>query len=352
MPPINRLVFHIGVPKTGSSLLQKAMRNLRPHMRDRGVTYIDRNVFLAIPSYRAWAPYGKPGYSKDEFVEAFRGEVERKRRLGGRPTGTVLISNEAASGRARDFGVPFWPGARPGITEVVEALAPKSTEVVMYVRRQDRLLESLYMQRIHRGGTLAWEAHRDRTCLDERVDFAELIESVAAIPTVDRVGVKPFEIIQAGAPAFVADFLAVVDSGALVEYLRPAQLDPTNPSFTRPAWEAALRINPLLDRPDQPKKVRKFLNALFPPGEYPKAPLLTEAERHDLIERYRPQNERLFTKYLPAFPVDAYSTPEGTDKLRNHLDPIALPDEPLQPKRRLGKRLRAAAGAIRRELKD
>jgi hypothetical protein len=325
MAGIDRLIFHIGVPKTGSSLLQKALRNLRSDLQERGVTYIDRNVFMSIPSYKAWAPYGRPGYSKREFLTEFASKVDRRRRRGdAAATTTVLISNETGAGRARDFGDPFWPGAAPGITEIIETLEPASTELVMFVRRQDRLLESFYMQRIHRGGWVDWQEHRDTICRDDRVDFTELVESIENLPTVTGVRIRPFEIIQAGAPAFVSDFLGIIDATDLVHRLRPELLDPTNPSFTQTAWEAAMILNPMLDRPDQPKKVRKFLNSLFPADNHPKAQLLTDDERAELLEQYRPRNEQFFDLRLPDFPREAYSTADGTRALRTWLDPVTL----------------------------
>lgn len=351
MSRIKKLVFHIGVPKTGSSLLQKCLRNLRRKLRRRGVTYIDRNVFLRIPSYTAWAAYGRDEHPKQDFFDAFLAQVERKRRVRGEPTDTVLISNEAASGRSRDLGVPFWPGGPPGIGEIIELLDPESTELVVYVRRQDKLLESLFMQRIHRGASVMWATHRDKVCLDDRVRYSELLDGVSTLPTVDRLRVRPFEIIQAGSAAFVADFLSIIDSGDLITGLPSKALLPTNPSYTHAAWEAATALNPLLDRPGQAKRVRKFLSDLFPTDAYPKAQLFTDEERLAVIERYRPDNEQVFEKYLPEFPVDTYSTVDGVNQLRGFLTPITIPTPPPPPKRSAYRRVRAAVGTAWRGLR-
>jgi hypothetical protein len=313
MQPIERLIFHIGVPKTGSSLIQKALRALQPKLRQRGVAYIGRQSFLKIPSYTAWAPYARANPPIEEFLAAFKSLVDRERQRvrGGGPT--VIISNEAGSGRARDFGVPFWPGALPAVTQLTETLRPDETSIIVYVRRQDRLLESLYMERIHRGRSLEWTEFRDAICQDDRVRYTELIAAVGTAPTVTEVRVRPFETIGAGAQAFVKDFLAGVDSADLAGSLPRKALEQVNVSYTEPAWRAALALNPILESEEQIDKTRRYLRDLFPPDRYPKVSLFSEVERAQLLERYREENEALFTRYLPEFDAACYSTVDGIE---------------------------------------
>jgi hypothetical protein len=325
MASIEHLILHIGVPKTGSSLLQKSLRALRQPLRERGIAYVDRKAFLAMPDYRAWAAYGREQYSKEALFDQLRDTVKASRKKvagGGR---TLVISNESIPGRlSPEYGNPFWSRAGESVAELVSVIAPKRTVVIVYVRRQDRLLESLYMQRIHLGYRTKWVRFRDKTCLDERVRFTELIGDVSTVPTVSEVRVRPFEIIQAGSAAFTSDFLDNLGAGDLVHQLEPKTLATTNPSYTQPAWVAALAINRLLTKPEHPDKVRKFLTDLFPPGEYPAAQLLTDEERLSMLTRYRDENAELFATYLPEFPKDAYSTLEGTKAFRGVLTPIPI----------------------------
>jgi len=328
MASVDQLILHIGVPKTGSSLIQKSLRALRQPLRDHGIAYIDRKAFLAMGDYRAWAAYDRSAYSKEKFSDELAGAVEAARKKVARGGRTLLISNESISGRlSPDYGDPFWPRAGESIAELVSVIKPERTRVIVYVRRQDRLLESLYMQRMHLGYQTRWEHFRDKVCRDDRVRYTQLLALVGAAPSVQSLRVRPFETIQAGAAAFTADFLDELGLGELVYELEPKTLATTNPSYTQPAWEAALALNPLLSAPDQPNKVRKFLTDLFPPGEYPPAQLLTDEERLAMLTRYRDENEALFTRYLPEFPRDTYSTLEGTKLLRDVLTPITLPED-------------------------
>jgi hypothetical protein len=184
------------------------------------------------------------------------------------------------------------------------------------------------MQQLHRGNRKAdWEVFRKKVTQDDRVRYTDLIDGVSSLPTVDGLRVRPFEIIQAGAPAFVADFLTLVDSADLISTLEPKRLEATNPAYTHPAWQAARSLNQLLDRPGQAKQVRRFLHKLFPVDLYPRAQQFTEEERLKVLRLHHPDNTRLFLKYLPEFPSDSYSTPTALDPIRSFLTPIPLPEE-------------------------
>ena len=329
MNPLEQLILHIGVQKTGSSLIQRSMRSARKRIRSAGVGYVDRRAFLDMPDMWAWAAYGRQGFSKEAFreqlSEAVRVEMGKTAGGGSR----VLISNESIAGRLQpDYQDPFWGRAAASVGELIEVLQPRTTSVILYVRRQDRLLESVYMQRIHTGHTTTWEEFRDLTCRDLRVGYTRLIESLESVPGVDEIQVRPFEIIAGGGRLFVADFLEMAGLGGIRV---PKGNDPSNQSYTAPAWEAAMVMNQYVESPEDAKAVRRFLGRLFPPSDYPKAILLSDEERGELLEMYREDNRDLFSRYLPHFPPDSYSTDELPTEVTEFLVPIE-PDIPVNPK--------------------
>jgi hypothetical protein len=314
---MKRLILHVGVPKTGTSLIQRTMRQLRPELRRSGVVYIDRKAMHRLPDRPSWSAYGTgPEENRPRFLADLREVVKRERLQTAPRARTVVMSNESMIGRvAPEYGDPFWPRATDALTDVVSALEPKSTRVIMYIRRQDRLLESLFMQRIHLGATMAWNRFHEAACRDDRIRYQDLIQAIETVPTVEEISVAPFELIGAGGVPFVTHFLRSLNLG--LERLVADREDekPSNPSYTQPAYELALKINKHLETPAQRELTRKYLRQLFPADEYPKAQLLTDDQRNELIEVYRPTNEKFFAEYLPEFPVDSYSSPEATGRL-------------------------------------
>ena len=329
MKRIEHLTLHVGVPKTGSSLIQRSLRSTRMALRARGIAYLDRREFLAMPDYRAWAAYDRSSYSKDAFFAQLESAVSKEQRRtmhGGR---RVVISNESIPGRLQpDYPNPFWPRAAHSIEELLRVLEPEKTSIVAYVRRQDRLLESLYMQRIHTGHTTAWEEFQEITMRDLRVDFNTLLQTMGSVSGVDEIRVRPFEVIGAGGAAFVADFLGLAGLGGISA---PSEDGASNPSYTAPAWEAAMVINRHIDDPRDVQAVREFLNRLFPPGDYPKASLLTDSERETLLDLYADANLTLFETYMEDFPADSYSNPAATDELGAFLRRSPPPEPESEP---------------------
>jgi len=333
---IPRLVLHIGLPKTGSSLIQRTMKALRPRLREQGVVYVARSRIVAMKAYaREAGSVARP--ASTAFLDELRGVVaEEAEHLTG-PVQSVVVSNEATCGWPNATTVRYWPNAAARVEAFVSALAPASMHVVGYVRRQDRFLESMYMQQIHGGGTMPWEEYRDDQCVDVRVRYTDVFDAIAAVDGVTDLTVKPFEIIGAGGPAFVADFLETVGLGELADTLPREALILANASFTEPAWRSALTINRYLTNAADRRKVRKFLGSMFPPDRHPRAQLLTDAERVALIDRYREENERLFGTWMPSYPADAYSTTDATSALAGVLPPREVPSAPAKrPNRRRG----------------
>jgi len=313
---MEQLILHVGVQKTGTSLIQSSMRKLRPHLRDNAVAYIDRKAMLKIDDRMSWAAYGKgPEDRRSNFIADLRGiaKKERKRASG---KATVVVSNETLIGTvAPEFGNPYWPKAEASVRDVIEALEPTRTKVLVYIRRQDRLMESQYMQRIHLGGTRKFAKFYEMVGGDDRINYLELIESIRRVPTVDEIVVTPFEIIGAGARRFVQDFLEKLDCGVDQLIKELPEVTQSNPSYTAPAYDVARKINRYLKTTAQVDEARAFLRKMFPVGEYPRAKLLSEKQRKNLIEMYRPVNEKLFAEYLPDYPVDSYGSPEATERL-------------------------------------
>ena len=318
---MKRLILHVGVPKTGTSLIQRTMRQLRPELRSSGIAYIDRKAMHRLRDRPSWAAYATgPKENRPRFLSDLRDVVKRERLRALPKARAVVMSNESMIGRiAPEFGDPYWPRATAALTDVVTALKPSSTRVVMYIRRQDRLIESLYMQRIHLGGSLNWTKFHRAVCGDDRVRYQDLVQAIAEVPTVEKISVAPFELIGAGGGRFVTHFMESLDLG--IEALVADRDDPkpSNPSYTQPAYELAMKINKRLETPAQRELTRKYLRELFPADEYPKAQLLTNEQRSELIEIYRPANEKFFAEYLSEFPVDSYSSPEATSRLGSWL---------------------------------
>lgn len=314
------LTLHIGLQKTGTSLIQSSLRALAPALRKKDTIYIDVLDMREMKNIRGWTAFLNDEPERhDAFLKEMSDLVaERARALQGRPR-HVLVSNEGLVGtHSPNYGRPFRPKAELAINDLITAIGPTETRLVLYIRRQDRLIESAYMQRIHAGQAYSFKKFLSRFEEGPIMDFGALVTRLGAIPTVTEVTTRPFELIGAGPIPFVDDFLAAaatprIDLSAL------AGIKQSNPSYTLPAYQAALTINRLVSTRRQQLDVRKFLKHLFPVGDYPNPVLFTDLERKACLDLYAPSNEEFFRRYHPDIPHDVYSTDEATKQLATYL---------------------------------
>ncbi|MCP3976697.1 MAG: hypothetical protein GY720_19600, partial [bacterium] len=83
---IKHLVLHVGVPKTGTSLIQRSLRQLRPLLRQRGIAYVDRRQIHRLEHRKSWGAYATgPESGKSLFASELEAVVKsEKSKVQGR----------------------------------------------------------------------------------------------------------------------------------------------------------------------------------------------------------------------------------------------------------------------------
>ena len=331
VPHIPRLVLHVGIHKTGTTTLQVALDSMRGQLADHGVALVTIEQMKKLPHESAWKarlttnPLESPLF-REELSDLVTREIDRVVSATGEPVQQVLISNERMVGArmpSEGDSPLFRPVAVPSTREIIEILEPDSTHVAIYTRRQDRLIESCYLWEIQKG--LSHTVHEQFPYLREPVlHYFELVRRLQSIPEVGSIRVRPFEMIRAGSLAYLDDFLFNLNLQGRLDFSEFGTNPAENLSYSQRALDLALTINPSLDTKKQRDAVRRFLKRHFTVDDYGPARILTDEERANMIEMYRPDNERLFATYMPDLPVDSYSSEEDTKALGNVLNPITV----------------------------
>ena len=144
MNPKNKICFlHIGVPKTGSTALEKFLLHNRDALKKHGWKYPDVSIrgsghhdlaFLIGGDYPKWAT------PQDRPLEDIVGELLYKVAECDR----MILSSEN-----------FYLYPRPAKTEKILTQAgfpAENVKVIVYVRRQDEILMSWYNQAVKAQG--------------------------------------------------------------------------------------------------------------------------------------------------------------------------------------------------------
>lgn len=267
-----RVVFHIGAHKTGSSLVQKFLRDNRPALERKGLHYIPRRETNTLV-----------GWGK-----ALRNEPERLRgRLEGVAAQTyraAVVSHENSMGRPFVRDVPgLYPGAQHNLIALSQILEGFDYRVVLYIRPQADFVESCYLQTLHEGGTKTFAEWTTELVRLEDLSWRPLVATMHEAFGADRTIVKDFNDIKLGQDEYLRRFFAAVgvDPGVAVSY-KPVR----NPSVSDKGMQMALAINSLIETPEQRKAARVFLQKHFSNRSYPRPRLFTEAQRQQIADLY------------------------------------------------------------------
>lgn len=320
---IRQLHLHVGIQKTATTTVQAAMSAAREQLRQAGVVYVDRSDMMRLRDLRAWGAYRSMGTARFEaFAAQLQAMVRRRQRTSeqaGAASDVVFISNETFVGvieRGPFLERPFRPRAERALLEILDVLQPETCHLSMVTRRQDTLVESMYMWQLHGGEAFDFDRFVAGALRHpEALSYVDLAERLEAVPGVDSLRVQPYETIQVGLDGFLNGLLTPM--GVSVDFGEVSFPRRANPSFSERAMVLAKAINPHLDSKGDVVKVREFLRTQYPIGEdHPAATLFTEDDRLRLLGTQASDNEQLFRRWMPAYPADAYARLDTVEMLR------------------------------------
>lgn len=318
---IERLVLHVGMHRAGSTLVQRTLAANRQWLRGDGVAFIDHDSMRLLPGHRGWmnrrgAIPSAAGDFDRQLASLVHDEMSAVERATGSPSRSVFLSSEGMIGaRVTNYTdrTLFRPYMEPAIGQILRALQPEGTELILVARRQDRLMESCYIWEIQKGSAISFE---DQFPYGDNpvIDFGTLLERLSCQPTVHRVTAVPFELIGAGSGPYVGHIGALAGATSLPDEALQARTS-ANESYSDPAVQIARKVNHLFERSTELRSLRAFLWTAYPPSRYPKASVLSDQEREAIVARYAECNRRLFQDWMSAYPVDSYSSDTATAAL-------------------------------------
>lgn len=289
------VAFHVGVHKTGTTMLQNFLWDRQAELRRKRVDLIGRFEMARDVGW-GLALVADPGPFARR-IDEFRQSAE---------TDLLLISHEEVLGHIFPAGGDgsLYQHVRRNMAAVARFLAPLPTRIVIVLRPQDEFLESYYLQTLHSGGTETfeeWLANADLDALSWRPVVTALTDTFGA----DAVTVLDFRAIRDGQAQFIRRYLLALDERL--------DLDPDYPvahnrSLSDKAMRIALGVNPLLRKRTDRLAFRDFLQLHFSNANYPRARLFGDAQKQLLRDRYAAEYEELVGAPAQAGPGATPST--------------------------------------------
>lgn len=287
MPP--PLTVHIGSHKTGSTSIQRALRQARWALRAEG-----------------WQLLRRPPVLDAGFMAATAVDPARVRRL----------RRQLARAAANPLALPApqrllsWEGFcglpdqgyrnAPVVAEMLrQASGAFDTRIVVYLRRQDDFVESMYTQKVQEGASGSFDDFLRGFDAAEALDYELLLDTFA-----QRFGAHRL-VVRLHGPGGVADFGRVLGIGAL-QTAQAQRHD--NPALSRAALEIARCTNAQLDE-RQRRRLRRVLQAASPQPRGHGFRFFSPEQRAAFLARHAASNARVAARWFASGPAELFTPP-------------------------------------------
>ena len=292
----NTVIIHIGVPKTGSTAIQKFLFKKKEELKKLGLEYHETYALddenpdywahhLLAHKWGGWMNKNSFPIQPDDAWKALREDV-----LNG-DNRTILISSE----RFADFF------SNANIDEVLKfikvTLSPANIKIIGYVRNQIDLIESFYKQQVKVGIKVPpLKVYIERQ-LPGFLDFFEIFEKCSEYFGHDNIIVRSYE----------NDLKK--DGNIIYSFIKACGFKPHEDLFlnsdkkyntSTSTLSTALLSHPDLKKINQRKQYQKAIRTLFDhevtqSGLSPS--LLTKEQRDYISQKYQSSNSNLLKNY-------------------------------------------------------
>ena len=284
-----KIVLHIGWHKTGSTAIQKFLCENRQALLDRfGVLYPETGMFTVAHHLVAWSlqeplidPWALSIGFHEKAEDLFSGIFHEAKTRGAN---TALISSEAF--------VPSFSSVR--LDRLAQLLAGHEIHVMVYVRRQDRAVESFYGQVVRQfesRSPLEFEPYIAH--LDRWLDYTAVLDAwKQAIPGV-IVEPRVYDRSRFPQGNVVADYLAAI--GLDMPVAVAVDEGDVNASLSPLSIRALARINATYQlNKEVHEKVVTLLHEIDAGEDTLQAGFFDSKARMAYLKQFESSNEALF----------------------------------------------------------
>lgn len=271
---MKRIWLHIGVPKSGTSALQRYLMQRSDDLREQGLTYL-------VPKRKK---------SGNDLAVA----INRNRDTLSSISADLCAQIDGPGPDQAILSSEMFYGIEPRkLLDALPSLANHDVQLLVYMRRQDRYLESKFIQKA-KNGRFKGDIWRYLKKFDgSGADFAKELEPWEAtdVTVVPRI-CEPGRLIGGST---VSDMLALAGLPAPDPAEVAAARENASPSMLRLELMQILGLTGGFDT----KRIQRRIASVAPPAQGAKARFFSLSDRQDLLVKYASGNEALRARYFP-----------------------------------------------------
>lgn len=287
--------IHIGTHKTGTTTIQHALRNSARANPEKdwiyaGTTPTAKKIMLA-KQY------------DNTLVQRFNAEIQSTMKHR-QSANKVILSSEALSGLPTDG----YQNSNVVYSMLRDATAQYSPQIVIYLRRQDSFVESMYTQKIHEGEAFEFESFLKQYDSPDALDYRRMLADLGSIFGDQNLIVKSYH--KASERGLLVDFGEIIESKLFQQYTGQGD---KNPSYSRDALEIAKICNASLDE-ERKQQLRRALQATMAKERFEPFSYFTDEDRAQFLKKYEVSNRDVSNRFFGGdierlFPAPKTSTP-------------------------------------------
>lgn len=215
------LYLHIGTPKTGTSALQHFFANNRKLLEEKGVYFPDLGFrFPDIGKHRnahflSYKKYIEKKQRDYETEKAIRDAGIQKLDEAFQDHDTILLSDEHIWNEKEMIGQTL-PALKSHFAEQEIQI-----KVIVYLRRQDQVIQSFWAQKIKESSAISFEKYMEKEKYRFfRLDYAARLQEFADVLGRDNIIVRCYEKqqYQGEQKTIMSDFLQILGLEVTDEY--------------------------------------------------------------------------------------------------------------------------------------
>lgn len=292
-----KLFIHAGTHKAGSTTIQNTLNRESDELLKEGICYFGR-FFPISRIMRAMEEYD------EGLVQSFQSDVQERMEIYGETNvHTYVTSNEKFSGHK----MIAYRNAPVIAKTLHDVFAPFDFEIkiIIYVRRQDKYIESMYAQKIKSLSAFSFQEFLGEIEDISAYHWDSFIDIFANQFGKENIIVRSFDrkyLPQKS--SLIQGFGSIIGSKHLENYVYETV---KNRGYTRDVLEVARITNKHLDRGE-----KKVLRKIFKNLDFPKSGniFFTKTERAELLSNYKESNKRVVQKYFDDKDAELFSKPD------------------------------------------
>ena len=275
-----KLFLHIGLHKTGTSSIQESLIQNKDNLVKEGILYITNlKIFDNILNI---------DFFNINLVDNCITELENISKSKKNTIKKIIISNEAFSGN------PFngYKKLKIIIKYLSEISKRFETKIILYLRRQDELIESLYIQSI-KGGKTALFNDFIKTLKYDSFNWSNYIKIWMQYFSKNQLIVRMYDKKNFKDGNIVTDFACVLESKLLKN---DTAFYEENKGYSQASLEVAQMLNQYLNEFEK-RYVRHFLEKIDTKKRNIPSTFYTYKERQKVLAYFEKCNAELLNKF-------------------------------------------------------